>query len=278
MTAHLSNVTPSHAPAETVCVGCGYIVGTLPADAVCPECTTPIRVSMQGDALRHADPDYLAALARGTALVIAGTVVAVSWWAATPLLVVTRGAPSVFLLLTAIDVLAAVLLLVGWWQVSMQNPAIVEPEADSVSRRRLRILLVVIACISATGFIGAVVPAFAQAGLVGITGSVQINSASQLTPLLITALALRLVYVVARALRFLIGATYLASLLQRAHDPTLAHSIRRQRWLFPVWMTLGWSVVVGPLVGIMWWIADLERARRRFSQLRRDRLARANTQ
>lgn len=272
MTIDLSSVMPSHAPAGTTCVGCGYIVGTLSADAVCPECTTPVRVSMQGDALRHADPDYLAALARGTALVIAGTIVAMLWWVAAPLLVVTRGAAQAVILLTSIDVLAAILLLAGWWQVSSRNPAIVEPEADSTSRKRLRVLLLIIAVVAATGFVGAVVPAFAQAGLAGISGSVQINSASQFTPLLISAFALRVVHLVARALRFLIGATYLASLLQRAHDPDAARSIRRQRWLFPVWMTLGWLVVIGPLVGIVWWVADLDRARRRFRRLRMDRL------
>lgn len=272
-TSPSADAAPTHAPAGTPCVGCGYIVGGMAVDAICPECTTSVRASVRGDVLTHANADYLATLVRGMTFVIVGTSLSLAWWAFAPIFLAVLPAARMitqehgFLLLTAVDFLAAIVLLLGWWQVTAVNPAVQDVSRDSTLRRVLRWILVVIAFIAASGFMGAVVPAFAQAGMAGVSGSVTINSSSQLTPLLLAALALRVLHLVARMARYVLGLQYLSSLLLRVPDPVVAKSVRRQTWLLPVWLTLGWAVVIGPLIGPVWYIVDLVRARSSLSRV-----------
>lgn len=58
------------APPGVVCRSCGYELTGLRADAVCPECATPIRQSLRRDLLVFSDADWLLRLRRGSALVV----------------------------------------------------------------------------------------------------------------------------------------------------------------------------------------------------------------
>lgn len=256
------------APPGTHCVGCGYIVGGAPLESLCPECTTPVAVSIRGDILKNADPDYVRSLARGVALVIAGSIVTISWWVVTPVLmaaVVQQGRLSLAAAtacIQSVDFLGALLMLVGWWMASAPNPAVVDPTRDIAARRFLRWILSVIAVITAIGFLGVWVPAFANAGLFGISGNIQINANTQIPPLLIVSMALRLILVGARVLRFFVGLRYLQTLALRIPDSDLHRAARRQVWLFPLLMTVGWAVLVGPLVGVVLYLMMLVRLQR----------------
>lgn len=256
------------APPGTHCVGCGYIVAGAPIDALCPECTTPVSVSMRGDILQNADPDYVRSLARGVALVIVGSIVTISWWVVTPVLMavfVQQGLLSLgaaTACIQSVDFLGAILMLAGWWLASAPNPAVVDPSRDVRTRRWLRWILSVIAVITAIGFLGVWVPAFANAGLFGISGNIQINRNTQIPPLLIVSMALRLTLVGARVLRFFVGLRYLQTLALRIPDAALHRAARRQVWLFPLLMTVGWAVVVGPLVGVVLYLSMLIRMQR----------------
>lgn len=253
------------APPDTACVGCGYGVGLMPADGLCPECATPVATSLRGDLLRHANPDYVRTIARGLLLVIIGSAVTMSWWVITP---VTMAAlvpnkllsfAEAFLLIQATDFLGAVLMLVGWWWVSTPNPAVQDPIRDVRSRRLLRGLLCLIAAITGIGFVGVAVPAFAAAGLSGISGNIYIDASTRIPPVLILAMALRLTLVLARTLRFFVGLTYLRTLALRIPDRELERAAKRQLWLFPLSMTVGWAAIVGPLVGVYLYFALLFR-------------------
>jgi hypothetical protein len=271
------------AAADTACVGCGYIVATLPTDACCPECATPVADSLRGDALVHADPAYISSLLHGTTLVILGGFVSAAWWVAAPILMAnlpTRASGEQFLPLVALaafDFLGAVLLLIGWWLLTAVDPAVQDPARDSRRRRFLRSILLFIALTAAAGFAGATIPALSRAGLAGISGSVTINSWSQVSVLLGVALTLRVLHVVARCLRHVLGLGYLSTLLLRVPDARAARAVRRQRWLIVVWMTLGWAVLVGPLVGIVWYFLDLFRARRVFVRVLAERTGRTRS-
>jgi hypothetical protein len=273
-----SGALADHAPSGCVCVGCGYIVGTMPVASVCPECATPVAKSLQGDVLGNADPDYVRTISRGLTLVLLGTLTVASWWVATPIIMegfVRSGLMSFqagYVVVQSIDFLGAILLLSGWWLASSPNPAVQDPANDYRARRLLRGLLILIAAITALGFVGVFVPAFAKAGLGGISGNVTINSTAQFTPLLVSALALRVVLVLARVVRFFVALRYLRVIAERVPDRTLAASVRRQTWLFPLSMTVGWLVVVGPLIGVALYFIMLFRMRQAVARVsRRDR-------
>lgn len=61
---------------EVPCIGCGYLLRGLPVDGVCPECTTAVRRSLQGDQLIYADPRWLRVLVFGQS-VFAGGITAI---------------------------------------------------------------------------------------------------------------------------------------------------------------------------------------------------------
>lgn len=59
-----------HTPVEANvdCRRCGYNLRGLNSQARCPECSTPVGLSIQGDLLRYSDPDWLDKLRGGSAL------------------------------------------------------------------------------------------------------------------------------------------------------------------------------------------------------------------
>lgn len=60
---------------DMCCVTCAYSLRGLPEDGVCPECRTPIAVSMANEAFWSSDPEWVTRLSRGAALLWASFVV-----------------------------------------------------------------------------------------------------------------------------------------------------------------------------------------------------------
>ena len=50
---------------DVACLQCGYDLRMQHVDGACPECGTPVRVSLRRDRLDDSDPDYLKRLSRG---------------------------------------------------------------------------------------------------------------------------------------------------------------------------------------------------------------------
>ena len=55
---------------DTPCRRCQYNLRTLAVDGVCPECGTPVALSVRGDLLRFADPNWVERLTGGLLLII----------------------------------------------------------------------------------------------------------------------------------------------------------------------------------------------------------------
>lgn len=66
--------TPAESADDLVCVRCGYPLRGLPPGGRCPECGSGIQQSLSASTrfLRHAPPGWLASLAAGAALMVAG--------------------------------------------------------------------------------------------------------------------------------------------------------------------------------------------------------------
>lgn len=76
MTAH-SGILPAR-PMELVeddisCIHCGYNLRTLRLDGVCPECGSPVSLTVRVDLLRFADPRWVENLAAGTRWILNST-------------------------------------------------------------------------------------------------------------------------------------------------------------------------------------------------------------
>ncbi len=59
-------------PTELRCITCGYDLRSLPTEQSCPECGTPIELSLRGDLLSLSDPAWIAKIARGQSLLVIG--------------------------------------------------------------------------------------------------------------------------------------------------------------------------------------------------------------
>src|SRR5438876_3717954 len=62
---------------DIACRKCGYNLRGLPISGRCPECGTPVGLSVKGDLLRFSDPGWLRALRRGVNFIIGAVVVAI---------------------------------------------------------------------------------------------------------------------------------------------------------------------------------------------------------
>ncbi len=58
--------------ADVVCRCCSYNLRGLYPEGRCPECGTPVGISLQGDLLRFAEPAWVEILARGIRFILWG--------------------------------------------------------------------------------------------------------------------------------------------------------------------------------------------------------------
>src|SRR5688500_6889706 len=64
--------------ADVPCRRCSYNVRGLSVYGRCPECGTPVGVSVHGDLLRFSDPRWLQRLAQGATLLFWGIILAIA--------------------------------------------------------------------------------------------------------------------------------------------------------------------------------------------------------
>lgn len=126
---------------DTPCRRCGYNLRSLAESGKCPECATPIALSIRGDLLQHADPNWVATLARGATLVVYAIGTAIVAFILT-LVAALAGFPIDWLLIT-VWVLAGLTVLVAQWLLTRPDPSAPADEGLWTGRRILRILLCV---------------------------------------------------------------------------------------------------------------------------------------
>jgi hypothetical protein len=70
MTKAIDNTGNTLIQQDTPCRRCGYNLRGLFEDGQCPECGTPVKISLRHGLLQHSDPDWLDALRRGILLIL----------------------------------------------------------------------------------------------------------------------------------------------------------------------------------------------------------------
>lgn len=107
--------------ADAPCLTCGYNLRSLTPEGHCPECGTPVGISIRGGLLRFADPRWVATLASGMNWIIASIVLGIALGCLGQPLIVATGLqrPS---LLYAVFLMPRVMGLRGYWKFTTPDP------------------------------------------------------------------------------------------------------------------------------------------------------------
>jgi hypothetical protein len=149
----ISTSIPSRQPASVVtldsaCRKCGYNLRGLQADGQCPECGSPVALSVHGNLLRYSDPVWLRRIARGIGLLLLGYYFvvglpllagAVEIFAAPGLPLGTARLENAFFML--LSTVRDLLIWIGIWLFTAPDPSGVDEYRYRTVRKIARIML-----------------------------------------------------------------------------------------------------------------------------------------
>ncbi len=123
---------------DTACRKCAYNLRGLPTDGACPECSAPVELSLRGDLLRFADPEWVERLARGLTFLNAGLIVSIGVDA--PGIVLSAFLPTTIHAMISLG--GRLFWLYGAWLATTPDPAGVHENGEAVARRTARVGLI----------------------------------------------------------------------------------------------------------------------------------------
>jgi len=127
---------------DTPCRKCGYNLRGLSVNGRCPECGTPVGLSVMGDLLRFSDPAWIRTLRRGITLILAGIVALIFGMVAVSIVMGAKGRAGLPLAVV-VNFAGYGLMLVGGWLLTEPDPSGVGEDQYGTSRRIIRFSLAV---------------------------------------------------------------------------------------------------------------------------------------
>jgi hypothetical protein len=199
---------------DVVCRRCGYNVRGLKLDGRCPECGTPIGLSVSGDLLRFADPGWVEKLALGTRCILWGLAVAVLF-SLISRYVLTFVSP---VLIRSLGLVGVLLAFYGTWLLTERDPSGVGEDRYANSRKVIRLTLLV--------------------GVISNLASIVVQALPDVERDLILISNVGLVAVAFWAVGEFAKLIYLEKLAMRIPDAKYAERARFLRWAFGISLLL----------------------------------------
>jgi hypothetical protein len=125
--------------ADVPCRKCSYNIRGLAVHGRCPECGTPVGVSIHGDLLRFSDPRWLQSLARGAALLFWGIILGIGFAFVAGLLAHALGQGLVQL----VGLAGGLVQLYGAWLLTEPDPSGIGEDRYGTARKVIRVSLIV---------------------------------------------------------------------------------------------------------------------------------------
>ena len=222
-----SQTQPDAVYTDQHCISCGYLLRGLNPSGTCPECGTSVAESLRGDLLFYRNIEYVRTLRKGLSFILNGILLyiilmVVSLGAVAVLGVTgTAGAGTIELLVSGGGLGVSILILVGWWLFTSQDPG-VPLHAEPKARKITRIAVIVNAATALLGF-------FTQ-GLLAFVASELLLLLSMLVGLISTA---------AFVTQFFAGMLYCRGLSRRLPSEKLYKRAKSRMIACPIWATVG---------------------------------------
>lgn len=141
------------------------------------------------------------------------------------------------LLYTGLGTLASFIAAVGWWRVSERDPSLRDNDPSNAVRSAIRQLMVF-----------GVVVALANA-VFGLTGSLSQTQPSATTATMVRTGKFTAITVI--AVQFFYAMRYLKMIALRTNDQALAREVMNTRKTIVLYFTVGWLIIIGPLLGLI---------------------------
>lgn len=132
-------------PDGRFCIRCAYTLTGLSWDGLCPECSTPIALSVREPALADADRTYISKIRSGLSLVLSGTMVILFFFGARVIygtaLHTFGAAPgplAVEIAAQCFGLLVLFVVMLGYWKFTEPDPGQVAIEVTSSARSWIR--------------------------------------------------------------------------------------------------------------------------------------------
>lgn len=137
------------------CKRCGYNLRGLQPENRCPECGTPVGLSIAGDLLRFSDPNWVATVARGLGIMLWMILVGIILGCMGGLAQSATGASGITLL---VQIFVSLLAAYGVWLLSAPEPARIGQDPLVNVRKFVRFAVIVGVLISLGPMLLAVTP------------------------------------------------------------------------------------------------------------------------
>jgi hypothetical protein len=140
------------------CRKCGYNVRGLRHTGLCPECATPVGISLTGDMLRYSNPEWVATIKRGISIVLWMILVGIVVGIIGAILTNFSGGAVIVAQMLSLGVNA--LSLYGVWLFTSPDPSGIGEDRDVNARKIVRFVLIAELAIGALHFAGQAVLQF----------------------------------------------------------------------------------------------------------------------
>lgn len=246
------------------CVGCAYQLDGLPVDGTCPECGTPIELSLREPTLANTSPEYLRTLKSGLSFVLNGILLMIMVQVLTMVATLaTMAAPGSIGSVTVIAQFAglgvALLIIIGYWKYTAPDPSQVALEKSSAARKVVRVVVASQAAVSFLAVVlGLMTPATAQAA--AAAGGAM--NPGGMVILAFTAV-LGIAGLVLWAVQFFSVMRYTRWIAARVPDLFVVKRTKIYVWLLPVIGIVGvFALMLGPLIALVMYWNLLDRMRK----------------
>lgn len=237
------------------CIKCAYALVGLPVDGDCPECATPVELSLREQTLANAAPEYLQSLASGLSLVLNGILLMIMVAIGAMVLgFASGGSPSVVLALQFVSLGVSAMILLGYWKFTQPDPGQVALEANNSARSVIRVTVVAQVFVALADLI------------IDLASSSATGTAS--TFVLILSAAVLLSTLALWAVQFFAVMRYTRWIATRVPDAFIMKRTKRYMWLLPLLYGPLFVTVVGPLIALVLYWNLLDRLRKHVKSIR----------